>query len=412
LVHGVWTLILCVAIVMVQGMKSEWRVVIKNTFIDVEAEDGDNDDADRKTLMKAQTESVGLRRLSSGQPGIDTEQEDEEDDVADGHQEALTVPAALQHQTLEATDTEADSGAISLEAEAEEPATSGAERRPSQLRLVVRNTFIEAVDEDEDQLPLVTRAKTDSTADRLGRAVESEDETESGSDLGRERRAAGIATELTVFSNASDDDRGSDLGCGASTESTRDRGLDPGCGAIREDTELFVVTDAPECDPGDACQVEHATFDNKESRTTLMLRNLPLDYTRDMLLHLLDKEGFAGKYDFLYLPVDFLTSAGLGYAFLNMVSATDADLLRTGLSGFNSWSVPSNKVCTVAWSAPLQGLQAHIDRYRNSAVMQRSVPEEFKPAIFKDGVQVAFPRPTKRLKKPDQWKPARSIRRP
>jgi len=57
-----------------------------------------------------------------------------------------------------------------------------------------------------------------------------------------------------------------------------------------------------------------------------------------------------------------------------------------------------------------KGFEAHIERYRNSGVMQRSVPVEFKPAIFNDGVQVAFPRPTKRLKKPDQWKPARSMK--
>merc|ERR1719362_2511002 len=136
--------------------------------------------------------------------------------------------------------------------------------------------------------------------------------------------------------------------------------------------EPCLFTRAPEGEQGDACQFEHAMFSNKESRTTLMLRNLPLDYTRDMLLHLLDMEGFAGKYDFVYLPVDFKTSFGLGYAFLNMVSPTDAVLLRTRLDGFNSWAVPSGKVCTVAWSAPLQGLEAHIERYRNSAVMQRS----------------------------------------
>merc|ERR1719461_2657977 len=74
----------------------------------------------------------------------------------------------------------------------------------------------------------------------------------------------------------------------------------------------------------DACKVKRSALNNVETRTTLMLRNLPLDYTRDMLLQLLDKEGFAGKYDFIYLPVDFKTRAGLGYAFLNMVRATDA----------------------------------------------------------------------------------------
>jgi len=39
---------------------------------------------------------------------------------------------------------------------------------------------------------------------------------------------------------------------------------------------------------------------------------------------------------------------------------------------------------------------------------QRSVPVEFTPAVFIDGVQVAFPHPTKQLKKTDR-QPARSI---
>merc|ERR1740123_2226645 len=48
---------------------------------------------------------------------------------------------------------------------------------------------------------------------------------------------------------------------------------------------------------------EHVVQDGE--RTTVMLRNLPNDYTRDMLLALLDKEGFQGKYNFVYLPMDF-----------------------------------------------------------------------------------------------------------
>merc|ERR1712072_1555922 len=50
--------------------------------------------------------------------------------------------------------------------------------------------------------------------------------------------------------------------------------------------------------------------------TTLMLRNLPNSYTRNMLIELLDKEGLHGDYDLVYVPVDFTKLAGLGYAFV------------------------------------------------------------------------------------------------
>ena len=50
----------------------------------------------------------------------------------------------------------------------------------------------------------------------------------------------------------------------------------------------------------------------QEERTTVMLRNIPNNYTRDMFLALLDHHGFAGRYDFAYLPCDFYRDANLG----------------------------------------------------------------------------------------------------
>jgi len=135
-----------------------------------------------------------------------------------------------------------------------------------------------------------------------------------------------------------------------------------------------------------------------EKRTTLMLRNLPNDYTRDMLLDLLDCQGFCGVYDFIYLPIDFNRLAGLGYAFVNCVSPATAEAMREQLQGFDQWCVSSQKVCDVCWGDPLQGLEAHVERYRNSPVMHQSVPDEYKPAVFVNGIRSAFPSPTKRIR--------------
>jgi len=137
-------------------------------------------------------------------------------------------------------------------------------------------------------------------------------------------------------------------------------------------------------------------------RTTLMLRNLPNNLSRTDLICLLDEQGFAGRYDFLYLPIDFRTHVALGYAFVNMVTPLDAMRLREHLDGFSSWVVPSAKACNVSWSQPHQGLEEHVARYRNSPLMHECVPDEYRPVLLSGGARVPFPPPTKKIKAPRQ----------
>jgi hypothetical protein len=142
-------------------------------------------------------------------------------------------------------------------------------------------------------------------------------------------------------------------------------------------------------------------FSSKQfGNTTVMLRNLPNDYTRDMLVELLAFKGLDGQYDFLYLPFDFKKRAGLGYAFMNLVTPEDAMRAMESLQGFSTWKLPSHKVLQVSWSKPLQGLQANIERYRNSSVMHPDVPDHFKPLLFVDGVSAPFPPATRPLQPP------------
>merc|ERR1719265_718137 len=91
-------------------------------------------------------------------------------------------------------------------------------------------------------------------------------------------------------------------------------------------------------------------------RTTVMLRNVPNCYNRMMLLELLDAEGFAQQYDFLYLPIDFSTRSCLGYAFINLTHAAHVQRFWRTFMGFGRWSVPSSKRCLVSWSEPHQGI--------------------------------------------------------
>ena len=56
--------------------------------------------------------------------------------------------------------------------------------------------------------------------------------------------------------------------------------------------------------------------------------------------------------------------------------------------------------CVVSWGEPMQGFTDNVERYRNSPVMHEHVAEEFKPVIFKEGVRIEFPPPTKKLHAP------------
>jgi hypothetical protein len=137
-----------------------------------------------------------------------------------------------------------------------------------------------------------------------------------------------------------------------------------------------------------------------DTRTTVMLRSFPNNYSSTMLLDLFNTEGFKGKYDFMYLPMDFMTAANLGYCFLNFTTHNNAQSFIEAFDGFSRWVVPSKKCCTVVWSDPHQGLEDYIERYRNSPIMHRSVPLEYKPALFRDGERVPFPAPTKNVRAP------------
>merc|ERR1719382_2385448 len=131
-----------------------------------------------------------------------------------------------------------------------------------------------------------------------------------------------------------------------------------------------------------------------------MLRNIPSFYNRRMFLEMLDKAGFAGLYDFVYLPMDFKTRACLGYAFVDLVREDVANFFWKVFDGYTSWVFPSKKVCKVSWGGSHRGLQVHVERYRNSSIMHPLVPEEYRPVLFENGRRIKFPPPTKMPRAP------------
>lgn len=184
---------------------------------------------------------------------------------------------------------------------------------------------------------------------------------------------------------------------GALAEWQQTGGTRPDCGKGKPLHDATIQQHAP---TGDIAGVS-SSESSPSGLTTVMLRNLPNRYTRAMLLEMLDEEGFGGQYDFVYLPIDFKTHNGLGYAFVDLSLPVHAERLRTHFEGFSRWCMQSDKICTVSWSHPeQQGMSAHINRYRNSPIMHISVSDEWKPVVFQAGQRVPFPPPTKKLRIP------------
>jgi len=138
-----------------------------------------------------------------------------------------------------------------------------------------------------------------------------------------------------------------------------------------------------------------------DNRTTIMLRNLPSSFTRSQLLDILDGKGLHRKYDFVYLPIDFVSGASLGYAFVNLIDTDIANIAMQCLDGFSAWAgTTSQKVMGACWSDPHQGLSMLIERFRNSRVMHPIIPDEYRPAMFNEGTRLPFPKHTKRIRPP------------
>jgi len=140
---------------------------------------------------------------------------------------------------------------------------------------------------------------------------------------------------------------------------------------------------------------------SQDARATVLIKNIPKTAVWGCMVRFLDEIGFAGKYDFMYLPRDFTHGVGLGYALVAMTSVEDGDALLRRLEGSSEWVDPDSEgVLRTSWSEPQRTVAEHVERYRNSPVMHESLPDEHKPVLFRDGKSVAFPPPTKPIRPP------------
>jgi len=137
-----------------------------------------------------------------------------------------------------------------------------------------------------------------------------------------------------------------------------------------------------------------AVENGMDTRTSLMVRNIPNKYTQQMLLtEFTENDHGPGVIDFFYLPIDFKNRCNRGYAFINFVDYHDILNFHRQYYGQHWRTFNSDKICDITY-ARIQGKAAMLKRFENSALMEKD--EEYKPLVFvssgpERGTRLPFP---------------------
>ena len=102
----------------------------------------------------------------------------------------------------------------------------------------------------------------------------------------------------------------------------------------------------------------------KDTRTTVMIRNIPIKYTDEILIEALKE--FNGKYDCLYMPYDYEKNGNKGYAFINFINPLHILYFYEKFNGKKWINFESSKICELN-CAHFQGIneiQKHAKNYK------------------------------------------------
>lgn len=116
----------------------------------------------------------------------------------------------------------------------------------------------------------------------------------------------------------------------------------------------------------------------EETRTTLMIKNIPNKYTSKLLMATIDEQ-HRGTYDFIYLPIDFKNKCNMGYAFINMIDSHQIIPFYKTFNGKKWEKFNSGKVAFITY-ARIQGRAALVAHFQNSSLMNED--KRCRPILF------------------------------
>jgi hypothetical protein len=104
----------------------------------------------------------------------------------------------------------------------------------------------------------------------------------------------------------------------------------------------------------------------KDNRTTLMIKNIPNKFNKDLLLNIID-QNFKGTYDLFILPTDANKCKNFGYAFINFTNSYYIPYFYFMLNGKMWSSTNSKKVCELTYSK-VQGKDNLLSHYPSKII--------------------------------------------
>ncbi len=125
-------------------------------------------------------------------------------------------------------------------------------------------------------------------------------------------------------------------------------------------------------------------LNQQDTRTTIMIKNIPNKFTREMLISIIDYK-FKGCYDLLIFPQDANKCKNFGYGFINFIHPFYIPYFYF-LFDHNTWSgTNSQKICELSYSK-IQGKNQLLKHYPNKIIYVNIEGEKFKnnvnPKLF------------------------------
>eukprot|EP00403_Amphidinium_massartii_P040883 CAMPEP_0178439070 /NCGR_PEP_ID=MMETSP0689_2-20121128/35951_1 /TAXON_ID=160604 /ORGANISM="Amphidinium massartii, Strain CS-259" /LENGTH=314 /DNA_ID=CAMNT_0020061557 /DNA_START=62 /DNA_END=1006 /DNA_ORIENTATION=- len=119
---------------------------------------------------------------------------------------------------------------------------------------------------------------------------------------------------------------------------------------------------------------------SQESPKSMMVRNLPLTLAQEDLIKALDDTGFAGSYDFCYLPRNFHLGVSHGYAFVNFTSDEAVDSFFSKWNGSHLFCSDIHTTAVNVTPAHTQGLSELLELC-NKKKVQRVRNPKYRPFV-------------------------------